>query len=209
MEISSIKRSILKLASSAISKELTTTVAAGIAIGATTATSVALSPFITIPALLVLLTAYLLLDKLLRNEDKRRKFELTKNNLATLTPIRLRAYERLILVLERTLPTNLIINTIKPEMSNMELHTLLLTTIRQEFSHNISQQIYISDDLWVYIRGAQESLLKLINTSAAQCNPANSGAELAERIIQIFSSSEKTPSELAIQKLKNEVRNFL
>ncbi len=164
---------------------------------------------ITIPALLVLLTAYLLLDKLLRNEDKRRKFELTKNNLATLTPIRLRAYERLILVLERTLPTNLIINTIKPEMSNMELHTLLLTTIRQEFSHNISQQIYISDDLWVYIRGAQESLLKLINTSAAQCNPANSGAELAERIIQIFSSSEKTPSELAIQKLKNEVRNFL
>ncbi|MEI8271469.1 MAG: hypothetical protein WCG08_02485 [Paludibacter sp.] len=164
---------------------------------------------ITIPALLVLLTAYLLLDKLLRNEDKRRKFELTKNNLATLTPIRLRAYERLILVLERTLPTNLIINTIKPEMSNMELHTLLLTTIRQEFSHNISQQIYISDDLWVYIRGAQESLLKLINTSATQCNPANPGAELAERIIQIFSSSDKTPSELAIQKLKNEVRNFL
>ena len=164
---------------------------------------------ITIPAILVLLTAYIVLDKLLRNEDKRRKFELTKNNLSALTPIRLRAYERLILVLERTIPANLIVNTIKPEMSNMELHTHLLATIRQEFSHNTSQQIYVSDDLWLYIRGAQESLLKLINTCAAQCNPSNSGAELAERIIQIFSSSEKTPSELAIEKLKNEVRNYL
>jgi len=61
---------------------------------------------ITIPALLVLLTAYLLLDKLLRNEDNRRKFELTKSNLTTLVPIRLRAYERLILVLERTCKYN-------------------------------------------------------------------------------------------------------
>jgi len=164
---------------------------------------------ITIPALLVLLTAYLLLDKLLRNEDNRRKFELTKSNLTTLVPIRLRAYERLILVLERTLPANLIVNTIKPEMSNMELHTLLLATIRQEFSHNISQQFYVSDNLWIYIRGAQESLLKLINTCAAQCNPSNSGAELAERIIQVFSSSEKTPSEVAIEKLKTEVRNYM
>lgn len=163
---------------------------------------------ISIPAIFVLLTAYLLLDKLLRNEDKRRKFELTTNNLATFIPIRLRAYERLILVLERTLPTNLIVNTIKPEMSNLELHTKLLTTIRQEFSHNISQQIYVSDELWNYIRGAQESLLKLINTCSSQCNPANSGSELAERIIKIFSASESTPSELAIEKLKYEVRNY-
>jgi len=94
-------------------------------------------------------------------------------------------------------------------MSNMELHTLLLATIRQEFSHNISQQFYVSDNLWIYIRGAQESLLKLINTCAAQCNPSNSGAELAERIIQVFSSSEKTPSEVAIEKLKTEVRNYM
>ena len=164
---------------------------------------------IVIPALLVLLTAYLLLDKLIRNEDKRRQFELTKENASKLNPLRLRAYERLILVLERTLPTNLVLNTIKPEMTNLELHGQLLSALRNEFSHNISQQIYVSDELWMYIRGAQESLLKLINTCAAQCNPANPAAELAERIIQIFSSSDRTPSELAIEKLKNEVRIFI
>ena len=163
---------------------------------------------IIIPALLVLLTAYLLLDRLLRNEEKRRQFELLKERNSKITPIRLRAYERLILVLERTLPANLVLNTIKSEMTNIELHEQLLSNVRNEFSHNISQQIYVSDELWLHIHGAQESLLKLINTCAAQCNPGNPAVELAERIIQIFSSSVKTPSEMAIEKLKNEVRNF-
>lgn len=164
---------------------------------------------IIIPALLVLLTAYLLLDKLIRNEDKRRQYELTKESASKLNLLRLRAYERLILVLERTLPSNLVLNTIKPEMTNLELHGQLLSALRNEFSHNISQQIYVSDELWIYIHGAQESLLKLINTCAAQCNPENPASELAERIIQIFSSSNRTPSELAIEKLKHEVRTFI
>ena len=164
---------------------------------------------ITIPALLVLLTAYLLIDKLLKNDEKRRNFELRKSNAATLTPIRLRAYERLILVLERTTPSTLIVNVAKPNMTNMELHTQLLESIRQEFSHNLSQQIYISDDSWNHIRSAQESLLRLVNTCAAQCNPANSAGELAEKIIQVFGASEQTPTEMAINNLKKEVRIYL
>ena len=163
---------------------------------------------IILPALIVLLTAYLLIDKLLRNEEKRRNFELRKESKSIITPLRLRAYERLILVLERTTPSTLIVQAAKPEMTNMELHTLLLSNIRQEFSHNISQQIYITNDCWNSIRAAQESLLRLINTCAAQCNPVNSAGELAERIIQVYNASEQTPTELAIEKLKNEVRLF-
>ena len=164
---------------------------------------------IVLPALLVLLTAYLLIDKLLKNEEKRRSFELKKEKVNTLTPIRLRAYERLILVLERTTPSTLIVNVAKPHMSNLELHTELLASIRQEFSHNLSQQIYVSDEIWNYIRGAQESLLRLINSCAAQCNPANSATELAEKIIQVYGNSEQTPTEQAIDKLKKEVRIYL
>lgn len=163
---------------------------------------------IILPALLVLLTAYLLIDKLLRNEEKRRNFELRKDSTTTITPIRLRAYERLMLVLERTTPSTLILNVAKPNITNLELHTLLLGSIRQEFSHNLSQQIYVSDEIWNYIRAAQESLLRLVNTCAAQCNPANSANELAEKIIQVYGASEQTPTELAIDKLKKEVRNF-
>jgi len=164
---------------------------------------------IILPAILVLLTAYLLISKLLRSEEKRRDFELRKNNVNTLIPIRLRAYERLVLLLERTTPSTLIVNVAKPQMSNMELHTQLLENIRQEFSHNLSQQIYVSDGIWNYIRAAQESLLRLVNTCASKCNPTNSASELAEMIIQVYGASEQTPTEIAINKLKEEVRVYL
>lgn len=164
---------------------------------------------ILLPAILVLLTAYLLIDKLLKNEDKRRNFELRKDIVNTLTPIRLRAYERLILVLERTTPSTLIVSVAKPGMTNLELHTQLLASIRQEFSHNLSQQIYVSNEIWVHIRATQESLLRLVNSCASKCNPANSASELAEMIIQVYDSSESTPTEQAIDKLKNEVQNYL
>ena len=163
---------------------------------------------IVLPAFLVLLTAYLLIDKLLSSEIKRRNFELRKESLATLTPIRLRAYERLTLVLERTTPAAMILNVAKPGMTNMELHTQLLAGIRQEFSHNLSQQIYVSNEIWTCIRSAQESLLRLVNTCASKCNPANSANELAERIIQVYNASDQTPTEVAIDLLKKEVRLY-
>ncbi len=163
---------------------------------------------IVLPALLVLLTAYLLIDKLLRSDEKRRNFELHKNNISIFTPIRLRAYERLILVLERTSPNTLILNIIKPEMSNQELHTQLLNNIRHEYAHNISQQIYVSDETWNFIRASQESLLRLVNTCASQCNPKEPASILAERIIQVYGASDQTPTESAINKLKSEVRNY-
>jgi hypothetical protein len=163
---------------------------------------------IILPAILVLLTAYLMIDKYLRNEEKRRRFELFRDGLKTITPIRLRAYERLILVLERTVPSALILNVAKPGLTNMQLHTLLLDSIRQEFAHNLSQQVYISDELWNSIRNAQESLLKLVNTCAARCNPNETANQLSQLIIEVYRSSEHTPSEIAMEKLKLEVRKY-
>ena len=164
---------------------------------------------IVLPALLVLLTAYLMMDKLLRNEEKRRNFELRRNNLSTITPIRLRAYERLILVLERTTPHKLILNVAKPEMTNLQLHTELLDGIRQEFNHNLSHQIYVSDEIWSSIIGVQESLLQLVNSCSVKCNPVEPAASLAELIIQVYVNTDNTPTEITIKKLKDEVRNFL
>ncbi|HLP05134.1 MAG TPA: hypothetical protein VK152_06870 [Paludibacter sp.] len=163
---------------------------------------------LVLPALLVMLTAYLLLNKLLRNEERRQNFELRKNSQPVVTPVRLRAYERLTLVLERTMPSTLILHVAKPAMTNMELQTELLATIRQEFGHNLSQQIYVSNEVWSLVRSTQESLLRLVNTCAAQCKPNESASALAELIIKVYGSSDRTPGELALEKLKNEVRTF-
>ncbi len=161
---------------------------------------------LTIPALLVLITAYILLDKMLKNDEKRRNFELQKKNTTATTPLRLRAYERLMLVLERTTPNNVVLEVIKSEMTCFDLQAQLLATIRQEFGHNASQQIYVSSELWTAIRATQESLIKLINICATQCVPTAPAPELAEKIIQVYAQSEQTPGEIATELLKKEVR---
>ncbi|MDR1585138.1 MAG: hypothetical protein LBS07_03045 [Prevotellaceae bacterium] len=162
--------------------------------------------YITIPALLVLLTAYLLIDKLLKNDERRRNFELRKNNLSQVTPVRLRAYERLALLLERTMPNTLVLNVVKPDMTCFDLQRELLSTVRQEFGHNASQQIYVSARLWEAVKATQESLLRLINMCASKCPPDAKASALAEMIVQVYSSSEQTPSETTLGMLKKEVQ---
>jgi len=163
---------------------------------------------IAIPAVIVFLTAYLLLDKMLKNDEKRRTFELQKENNSTLTPIRLRAYERLVLFLERTTPNSLLVSVVKPEMNCMLLHAKLLETIRLEYSHNIAQQVYVSDKVWENIVTAKESLIKLINTCAATCNANEPATVLAEKIIQLYAVNEDTPTETALEALKEEIRKY-
>ncbi len=163
---------------------------------------------IVLPALLVLVTAYLLIDRLLRNDQKRREHELRKANATTITPVRLRAYERLMLVLERTSPSQLILQTIKPGMTNLELHQQLLHNVREEFGHNLSQQIYVSNELWTAVISARESLIQLINICSSQLQAGNSASELAERIIQLFAQSEETPTEVAKNLIKQEIRTL-
>ena len=164
---------------------------------------------IILPAILVLITAYILLQKMLGNEENRRNYELRKEKASLITPVKLRAYERLMLLLERTTPSTLLVTVAKPGMTSKDLQSELLVTIRQEFSHNLSQQIYVTDEVWNYIRSTQESLLRLVNGCAAQCNPTDSAAALAELIINTYTSSEQPPTEIAIEKLKAEVRRFI
>lgn len=164
---------------------------------------------IVLPALMVLITAYLIINKLISGEEKRRDFEITKNNISVITPIRLRAYERLMLLLERTSPSMLIISNTKPGMFNLDLQHVLLEKIREEFTHNLSQQIYVSDELWSCIRTAQESIVQLVNSSASKCNPDNPATQLAELILKVYASSELHPADYAKTVLKKEIRTLM
>ena len=163
---------------------------------------------IIIPALLVLITVYILLDKMLKNDQNQKLNELHKKNISTTTPLRLRAYERLMLVLDRTSPTNLIVTNYEHSMTCFDLQSKLLSILREEFGHNASQQIYVSNELWTAIRATQESLVKLINLCSSQFTPDTPATALAEKIIEIYSQSEQSPGEVASELLKKEVRGL-
>lgn len=160
-----------------------------------------------LPAFIVMMTAYLLFDRMLSNEEKRRKHELVKKNQSTTLPLRLRAYERIMLLLERTKPGTMVLETIKPGMTCIEFQSQLIQNIRKEFEHNYAQQIYVSNELWEAVCVTRENLTKLVNTTAAHFNPEDNASKMAESIIRIYSETEQTPTDIAIDILKTETRN--
>jgi hypothetical protein len=87
-------------------------------------------------------------------------------------------------VLERITPNNLIVRTNNGDYSAPELHGLLLSEIREEFGHNLSQQVYMSDDAWYQVKGAMEEVVVLINNAAAQVGPDARGMDLARRVFR-------------------------
>ena len=162
----------------------------------------------TIPAILVLILVYFLMHRFFKNEAKRRNLELKKSNLQIVTPTRMRAYERLALLLERINPNNMLVNKIDESMNCIQFQTSVLSDIRREFVHNISQQIYVSEELWEQIEDARENLIQLINAAATQCKADEPATKLASIIIEAYNMPEDTALNAAMRALKEEVNEL-
>jgi hypothetical protein len=163
---------------------------------------------IVIPAFIVMMTAYLLFDKMLVNEDKRRKAELLKKHHSVVTPIRLRAYERLALLLERTHPSAMMLQVIQPGMSCIDAQSKLLNYVRAEFDHNVSQQIYVSDEVWDAVKTVHDNMIKLINTTAMHFQPDEPATKMAEVLIRMYSELDENPTSVALGVLKAETHQL-
>lgn len=160
---------------------------------------------ITIPALIVFLTAYFLFRDMLENSQKRREFEFRIKNSRKITPVRLQAYERLALLLERISPQSLLIRVSPHDLIASDFHQKLLFDIRHEFDHNLSQQIYVSPMLWEAIRGARENLISIINKSAEETDDLAPALELSKRIFEKYIDEENQIIVFAMNELKKEV----
>jgi hypothetical protein len=163
----------------------------------------------TIPSVLSLLVAFFAIDRFLKNEDHRRTYEIRKATASQLVPIRLAAYERLVLFLERSAPDSLLFRVQSPEMNNLQLQQALLANIRQEYEHNFSQQLYVSEQASAIVRTAKESLLQLINLAASRVDTTANSAQLAMVILETYNNSmENSPMKMAVDFLKAEVKSM-
>ena len=93
-------------------------------------------------------------------------------------------------------------------MTAVDLHVALLATIREEFEHNVSQQIYITPELWMVIKNAKESLIQFINTYSAKVPDGVPSIELSKVLIESYNSMESSPIDMALSLLKKEVKAF-
>ena len=164
-----------------------------------------------IPAIVVGLTAYLIIRQFVGNEQKKMLLQLREEQqrqaLKTINPVRLQAYERLALFLERMNPNNLVLRSYQPGMTLKALQNAMVHSIRDEFEHNLSQQIYVSTQAWDLIRNAKEEMINLINSSAIKLNDEATPTELAGVIFENI-AKETTPAEVALHFLKNEIQVY-
>lgn len=164
---------------------------------------------IILPAGAVFAAAYLIVKNFLDNDQKRRDSELKKLNQASTMPLRLQAYERIVLFLERVNPSSLVVRVNKNGMNAQQLHLELIKTIKSEYEHNLSQQIYMSAGAWELVKNAKEEIIKLVNISSTKIPQENSSNELAMMVINITSNlGKKLPNDIALDYIKKEVSHI-
>ena len=150
-----------------------------------------------------------------RNEERKRNWELKRESQKTISPIRLRAYERLTLLLERTKPEHMVLELQKTNPEALTTWTVgqvqqyMLQTIRAEFDHNQSQQVYVSDEVWDMIINARDQMAAFIISIAAQI-PADANAQTyITALLTAYSTNGTTPTDKALDELKNEAKEMM
>lgn len=164
---------------------------------------------ITIPSLIVFFTAWILLRTMIKNDQDKRRQELILQNSRTVTPIKLQAYERIILFLERISLESLLIRVSTPEISATQLHSAMLNAIRSEFEHNLSQQIYMSQQAWEVVRNARSNMIKMINSEAEKIPRDSSGMTLSKKLLEKIMEMEQEPTRAAIDFVKAEIGRMI
>lgn len=165
---------------------------------------------IILPSLLTAAAIFLVIREFFKSEEKRHNTEIKKQLSNQITPMKIQAYERMVIFLERLNPNSLVLRVNKHNMTNKQLHHALIQTIKQEYEHNLSQQLFISEGAWELIKTAKEETIKLINIAYSKVPPDNSSNELSLTIINATNSiDKKLPHEIALEYLKKEASQFL
>lgn len=165
---------------------------------------------IILPSALVLYAMYLTVTAFLKKQLDEKQVELQRKNVEVAFPIRLQAYERMCLFLERITPNNLLIRTNGVATQAIEFQQILLHEVREEFNHNLSQQVYMSHDAWEHVRSAQQEVVTLINQAAAEVSPDAAPIELSKKIFEKIVQENRNPTALALKFVKGEIqREFM
>ena len=153
---------------------------------------------------------YLLVKRYFENVQKERllqmKIDERRETLKVVTPIRLQAYERMALFLERISPDSLVLRCWQPGMDLKLLQGVMTKNIRDEWEHNLSQQVYLDADTWVHIREAKDEMINLVNSSAVTLTDTDDPTRLAASIFA--SAAQQSPTDRALETLHKEINEL-
>lgn len=167
---------------------------------------------VVLPSVVVFLTAFYLIRQFLGGRaaeaNNLHLTDIKKEDHKQLLPVRLQAYERLTLFMERIKPGPLVLRVHKSNMTSRMLQSELTATVREEFEHNITQQIFVSDRAWNRVKQAKEETIRIINIAYQHCGDDTSGTVLSQQIFETISKLSHTPSDEAQLVIREEVRRL-
>lgn len=157
----------------------------------------------SLPTIIMAFVAYSFFDLYTKNETEKRKYLLQKDTKPDTLSLRLQAYERMTLFLERINPSQLLVRIAPISDNKIDYQNFVIAQIEQEFEHNLAQQIYISDECWSTITTAKNTTIQMIllATKSEKISDAN---QLREVILQNL-LEKQSPSNIALAFIKNEV----
>jgi hypothetical protein len=161
-----------------------------------------------IPVTAVLVITFLFLKKEGQKETNYLKLELKKQRQEFFLPSRLEAYQRAILLLERIHPNSLVMRLHNPGMPAKMLQGEFLKAIREEYDHNVAQQLFISPLGWKMVRDAKEETIKIINIAGNQLEATATGMDLSSKILELVAEIGELPNEIVVEQLKSELQGL-
>jgi hypothetical protein len=134
--------------------------------------------------------------------------ELKKQRQEYFLPTRLEAYQRAILLMERIHPNSLVMRLHNPGLPARALQMEFIKSIREEYDHNVAQQLFISPEGWQMIKNSKEDIIKLINAAGEQMSPTSNGLDLSSKIFEMLAQLKQLPSEVTVEFLKKEFQQL-
>ena len=160
----------------------------------------------TLPAIVTGIVAYYFFDLHTKNEEGRRRYLLTKETQKDTLPLRLQAYERMALFMERISLSKILIRISPISKKTDDYANFLIAQIEQEFEHNLTQQIYISEECWLIITTAKNATIQMIRK--ASINEKAINADQMRELILNELLNKQSPSNAALAFIKNEVSHL-
>ncbi|MBR4561630.1 MAG: hypothetical protein IKO23_06915 [Bacteroidales bacterium] len=139
--------------------------------------------------LLLMVAAMILLFRLIRMKDSEfrnnGKMELKRQSLKIIMPLKVQAYERFLLYLERVQLPQLVKRVYVPGMEKGTFHLQLLQNVREEFEHNLAQQLYVAGTTWSAVMNAKEELVNQINETFEQLKDEEDVSIIAQTLVAL------------------------
>lgn len=163
---------------------------------------------VVLPASLVLYGMYLAIKVMVSKSLLSKELDLKLKSLEITLPARMQAFERMTLFLERISTDNLLVRLNKSGMTASVLHYAILEEVRNEFNHNVAQQVYLSKELWSTVVTAKEDLVTKVNATFEETDPEASSLEYAKKLLELMMASDINAIDHALNSLKEELGKY-